>query len=49
MHLEAMIKRVWRFTDWLRLSEFGDAIGDRDWLNSEILSEVEIKRVWRRD
>jgi len=43
MHLEAMIDRVWRFTGRPWLSEFGDALGGRDGMKSEMHLETEIK------
>jgi len=47
MHREAMIEQVWRWTLRPWSSEVGDAIGDRDWLNSEMHWEAIIERDWR--
>jgi hypothetical protein len=46
MHLEAAIKRVWRYTWRPRSSAFGDAIGSRDRATLEMHLEAVIDRVW---
>jgi hypothetical protein len=43
MHLEAVIKRVWRCTWRPRSSEFGDALGGRDQGSLEMHLEAAIE------
>jgi len=45
MEAKAQWTQRWTLRPWL--GEFGDAIGDPDWVNSEMHLEVMIKRVWR--
>jgi len=47
MYLEAMIERVWRCTGKPWSSEFGDALGGRDRVNSEMHLEAMREQVWR--
>jgi len=47
MYLEAVIERVERCTWRPWSSEFGDAPGGRDGVNSEMHLEAVIERVWR--
>jgi len=44
MHLEAVMDRVWKYTGRPSLTEFGDALGGRDGVNSEIHLEAIIER-----
>jgi len=44
---EAVIERVERCTWRPRSSELRDAVGDRDWVNSEMQWEAVIEPVWR--
>ena len=39
MHLEALIERVWICTWRLRLSVFGDALGDNERVNLQAVTE----------
>jgi len=43
MHLEAVIDRVWRCTGRPSSSEFGDALGGRGRVNSEMHFEAVIE------
>jgi hypothetical protein len=47
IHFEVVIERVWRCTVRPWSIEFGDALADLDWLNSEMHLEAGIERVWR--
>jgi len=47
MHFEAEIKWTQRYTWRPGSSNFSDALGDRDWVNSEMHWEAVIERVWR--
>jgi len=47
MHLEAVIEGVWRYTWRPGSSEFGDALGGRDWASLEMHLEAVIERVCR--
>ena len=51
MHLEAEIEWTERYTPRLWSSEFGDAVGDRGWVNSELHLEAVIvwvcRHTWR--
>jgi len=46
-HLETEIEWTQRWTWMQRSSEFGDALGDRERVNSEMHLEAVIERVWR--
>jgi len=46
-YFESVIDWVWRCTGRLWSSEFGDALGGRDGVNSEMHLEAVIERVWR--
>ena len=45
--LHPVVARVWRCTGRLWWSDFGDALGGRDGVNSEMHLEAVIDRVWR--
>jgi len=47
IYLESVINQVWRCTGRPWSSEFGDALGGRDGVNSEMHLEAEIDWVWR--
>jgi hypothetical protein len=47
MHLEAMIKQVWRCTRRPWSSRFGDALGGRDRVNTAMHLESVTERDWR--